>query len=704
MPVAGLGLGLYKPSGKLLKSAVQRWSDRVSAAGGSIPSNTQQIISDYFEKPILLAGLRGRIKLCYLFVGSGINSQKVPYIGSVNATPVNCVNADFTATTGFTGNGTNKYLNLGVSPNGLGLAIDNLQLIVYGSNLGGAVTRGILGSTGPGAMRNLLYRENDQSYRSEFDANAGNVASVITGVAAGMVVAQSPSPGMQRVNLNGVNVAFDPNSGYRTGASSTGNLIALAYDNAGSIILQSPASLRFLAVTERMTDAELALLYQIVDQLQVRLSRSTTGSTAQSLIVTAPAPYQVFQRGGNGKADIQIQGYYSGLATTIEARWNGGAWSAIATVAGTGSWRGSLPAQSAGQGTLDVRAANNTGNVISKAYVGVGDVIWPCGQSNTAGMFTNLQGYSHPTLKASKFMKDRGWSEYSDQSAAYNGAGSIWGPVATLIMAYTGVPVAIVNCGIGSTALVNGPWNAVNGSAFDQAVYSFKQLGSNGVLCVVYHQGESDTTGVSRAAYNAALDAIAAAFQSQTGYAFKMVVAQIGTVNASTAPNIDAIRYAISDAWNDNPDVAWGPSFYDVVMTDGLHLTTDAQALMGAARWMRAIRKQVFKDPLSEGRGPRFLSASYAGTNIDIQLQDGVAPLVLGASPTIGWAVSDAGGAKTVSGVTLITGGLRVTVNSTLTGPVSVSLGSGNSGAGNTIKDSGAIAPYPIEPFSVTLA
>lgn len=437
--------------------------------------------------------------------------------------------------------------------------------------------------------------------------------------------------------------------------------------------------------------------------MQVRLSRSATSATAQSLVVTSPVAYQIFQRSPSNTVDIQIQGYYSGSATSIEAQWNGGAWTAIATVLGTGTWRGTLPAQSPGQGTLNVRAANATGTVISKSFVGVGDVFWVNGQSNAAGQFNSAQPYSHATLKAAKFRKDRTWEEYSDPSGAYIAGGSVWGRVATLVMAYTGAPVGFANCGIGSTALVNGAWNSTNGTAFDQSVYSFKQANSGGARAILWHQGETDTSnGVTQSAYNAAFDALIGAFQVGADTTAKTISAQIGQASTSTATNINSVRYAIAQAWDDNPNALWGPPLWDRNLADGLHWTTDADAIELAARWWRAIKYHCF-DQTSEGRAPRYSSATYSGTNIDVLIQGGAGSLNLGASPTTGWAVSDTGGNKTISGVSLISGGLRVAVNSSLTGPVSLSLGSGNTGVGNTIKDSGAIAAYPIEPFAVTL-
>jgi Carbohydrate esterase, sialic acid-specific acetylesterase len=685
------------PAGKL-KSLSQKFRERVNAAGGSIDDPTYNLIVEYLERPLVAAGLVP--ELSYIFVGSGANTQKVPFTGRVNATPVNCVDGDFTSS-GFTGDGSTKYLNLNQSAVDLGLTLDNLTLITYGTNLGGTGTYVHVSATGPGARRSMLYREVDGSFRYDCDDQAVSVAFLVTAVAAGMVAGQSPpDSAYQRIWLDDVPQAYDPAAPRINGAeASTGKFLALAYDNAGSIALHSPGNLRFLAIMRSLTDPQMRLLYRIIDQFNSRLGRSATGNTNQSLIVTTPESYQVFQRDSFNKADIVIEGYYSGSATTIEARWNGGAYVPIATVVRTGPFRGVLTGQSAGQGTLEVRQVN-TGNVVSKTFVGVGDIFFCAGQSNSSGQFTNLQTYSHGSLKASMLQKYRGWQELADPTGAYIGGGSVWPRLATRHMADQNVPVAFVCMGVGSTFLANaGQWDKDIGVSFAQARHILKQIGSI-PRAILWYQGETDATlGNSGTSYLAALTAMRQAFSDAAGSQIPLMPVQIGYIDPTLSPTtLDGIREAIAQAWN-LPNFLWGFPCYDRNLSvgaggDGLHWRSDADATELSARYWRALKAQLFGG--TEGRAPEFLSATFTADQINILTQYGFGTLSLGIS---GFEVIDANGTRSVINAGSIAGGFSLTVDQALVGPVTISYGKGNAGIGTSIRDNGSITRYYLVPF-----
>lgn len=654
-----------------------------------------EIIAQYFTTPVTQAGLLSKIKAAWHFIGSGINAQKDSAIGDYEFAAINCVDGDFTTATGFQGNGTDKFLRANFSPVDLGLTIDNIQFIVYGANIGGSATR-VLMDAHDGAFSNLLMRENDGTFLADFDNNTASRVFVGTAVNNGMLVASSPSPAMQRLNLNGSNVAFDVGATYRTIRLSTGQLTIGAYDNAGSPVFAHNASFRFAAITERMTDSELKLLYNAVEQTQVALSRSATGATAQNLIVTSPSSTQVFQRNSNDKADIKVEGICY-TTSNIEARLDSEPWQTIAISSG-GYWQGYLMGRNKGQYTLQVRTADNPGSVITRTYVGVGDNLLVIGQSNAAGQFNNPQPYSHPTLKAAKYRKDGEWAEYSDPSGGYIGGGSVWGKLATLLMAYTGCPVGIVNCGLGSTFLVNGQWNVTNGAAYDQALYTAKQIGS-GYRAVLMDLGQTDAAnGSSREDFKNGLISVIEDLSNALGLPdLKMLVASIGQVGVATTNNLNNIRLAISDAWK-TEKILQAPIYWNLDLADDLHLTTDVEADISAALWFRAIKDQLLNP--TENTPPKFLSATWNGSTIRVYFQGNTTALTLGASPTLGWTVTDSGGSKTVTAVSLAANNsLQLTCNFTLSGTVTISLGSGNSSAGNTIKDSDLTAPSPIEPF-----
>ncbi|OWY58578.1 hypothetical protein B7486_79210, partial [cyanobacterium TDX16] len=126
------------------------------------------------------------------------------------------------------------------------------------------------------------------------------------------------------------------------------------------------------------------------------------------LTLTSPVAFQVVQR-HNGTGNIPIAGSAS-AAGTVEARFNSGAWQAIATVSG-GTFAGSLASQPQGQGSVEVRLAEAPDAVVSVAPVGIGDVFIVAGQSNASGRGTNPQPVSHPVLKAGVFGNDYVWHE-----------------------------------------------------------------------------------------------------------------------------------------------------------------------------------------------------------------------------------------------------------------------------------------------------
>jgi len=128
----------------------------------------------------------------------------------------------------------------------------------------------------------------------------------------------------------------------------------------------------------------------------------------EAIGVNTPVAWQVLQRDGSDQADIAITGWYSGSPTSIEARFAGGDWTEIDGSPSGGRFSGTLAGQS-GQGTLEVRFANDTGKSTSVANVGIGDIFVVAGQSNAEGRATNSQSYSHATLKASVYTSSDKW-------------------------------------------------------------------------------------------------------------------------------------------------------------------------------------------------------------------------------------------------------------------------------------------------------
>lgn len=312
--------------------------------------------------------------------------------------------------------------------------------------------------------------------------------------------------------------------------------------------------------------------------------------------------YQVVQRNASNEADLTVSGtILTAGAHDVEARWNGGAWTVIDDAA-TGTFSGTLAAQSAGQGTLEVRLADLPLNIEQILNVGIGDVFICAGQSNMSGRGTNNQAYSHATLKAALFGNNYAWKELSDPYDSATGqtdavssdsspaaAGSFLPILATLIMADQNVPVAFVPCAKGGTSITDwlpGADHSDRTTLYGSMNYRISQTGVKAVLLWL---GETDAiAGMDAATFNGHLDTVANAVG--TDASVKVIPCKLqNSSGIADDPNEAAINTAIGTAWADNANVAAGPDLTDIASDDTYHLQTDAKLLTAAQRWFAAL-------------------------------------------------------------------------------------------------------------------
>lgn len=92
-----------------------------------------------------------------------------------------------------------------------------------------------------------------------------------------------------------------------------------------------------------------------------------------------------------------------------------------------------------------------------------------------------------------------------------------------------------------------------------------------GAKCILWWQGESDAlSGMSQATYNAHLDTLANAINTDLG--IKLMPCKLLNCSGADVTNINA---AIAEAWGDNTNVLRGPDLSNIPSDDNFHATTN---------------------------------------------------------------------------------------------------------------------------------
>jgi len=325
------------------------------------------------------------------------------------------------------------------------------------------------------------------------------------------------------------------------------------------------------------------------------VSPSISNITVNSNSITFTRPsftesataYRIYQRNSSNQASVRVSGTYVGTPTSLEYRWNGGAWAPLGGTMSGGSFNNTLTLTGPAQGDLQVRFANDTSVFQTLVAVGVGDV-WLCpGQSNHVGGGTginyvppvapgahpgwvgcicDLTGTWRPNFETSTdpFHKATEATGFPDASELYpgvfsnGGAATYFGALATRLMAL-GIPTAFVPCAKGSTDI--NVW-MVGSSTFNTLVDRATQIG--GHKGVIWWQGEGDAAiNTPRSTFETKLNGIV----TQWGTTFpgcKWVLMNLnaagnGTGNGGTGPSdtgFNAIHAAIANVAATNANAA----------------------------------------------------------------------------------------------------------------------------------------------------
>jgi hypothetical protein len=294
-------------------------------------------------------------------------------------------------------------------------------------------------------------------------------------------------------------------------------------------------------------------------------------SVADNIVISSVAPWALFQRDAEtNTGSIPVSGTYSGAPTSIEARFNGGAWVVLDAAPAGGTFSGTLTGLAAGNGALEVRYSNDTGVTDSVANVAIGAKFLFWGQSNFSGRATNAQSYTGTAGWFHKYTVTNGaWQEGADPFDTDTASGSLFPLLASDLTDLLGCPVAFIGVAAGSTTLAQ--WQS--GQTLNTRMLSYiSSAADDGLEAVVSWIGESDASAATaevdfKARYNAVID------QLYTLTSAKSLLVAISGLNNTDYANV---RQWISDiaAANDNAyddEVQMWPLF------QGIHYVSDTE-------------------------------------------------------------------------------------------------------------------------------
>lgn len=324
--------------------------------------------------------------------------------------------------------------------------------------------------------------------------------------------------------------------------------------------------------------------------------------TSKPEIIT-PVSYQVQQALTNTTGSISITGAVRHLTSDVEASFNGGSFTTIATGV-KGLFSANLTNQPIGQGDLILRAKSST-NREAKSIIGLGDIFVIAGQSNASGRSTNNQSYSHATLKAGMFGNDYFWGELNDpldrstnqvdSVSSDTAAGSIWPLVATSYLSARSAPCAFVPTAKGGTTIsqwLPGANHQDRTTLYGSMVYRALQTGAKAIL---WWQGEQDAfVGTSTSSYQTSMETIISALETDLpGVIF--VPAKLHKGNSYSDGNAANIQTAIQNVWDGgHSNVEQGPDLSDLRSESGDHFLNDANTSLVATRWWTALQSAFF--------------------------------------------------------------------------------------------------------------
>lgn len=373
---------------------------------------------------------------------------------------------------------------------------------------------------------------------------------------------------------------------------------------------------------------------------------------ADTLTLSSPQARQIIQRNSNNQADVRVTGSYTGTAIRLEARavvmagaTNNGVstdWVAIVIAPTNGPYAGTLTNITAGGWyRVEVRAVEANANVTITAGVdraGVGDIFVTAGQSNAACYGNPQQVPTDDRVSAFNLsMFATNWQFAKDPqpniSGGMSSSGSPWPILGSLLIASNQVPVGFVGLAYGGTAI--GSW--VPGTSLYRNISNILvRFGTNGVRAVLWHQGESDTTGATptpAATYAQRLSNIVVQSRADAGWSVPWGIAEVGYYSVGSLAGQESVAAGHRICIYTTPNCFRGARTDDFKqegkLSDGIHFNGPGLA-DHAQQWADALQG-----------GVEDLTVKNGNFESDLPLLDGRLEI---ATRVVGWNRVNAAG------------------------------------------------------------
>lgn len=433
------------------------------------------------------------------------------------------------------------------------------------------------------------------------------------------------------------------------GASTTSTVSYLASGDTSATGANALTGVTTAAFTNYAGEVYTAAAAGVLDNSAAGgADRGLNLSVADIIAITSPYDWQFFARNkATNTGSIAITGTYSGstVPTSIQARWNGGAWTTISASPSGGTFSGTLTSLASGNGTLEVRYSNATTVTDSVDNVAIGAKLLFWGQSNFSGRANNPQTYTGTAGYFHKYtVTNNLWQQGGDPFDTDTVSGSLFPLLANYLVAQLGCPVAFIGVAAGSTALAQ--WQS--GQTLNTRMLNYiSAAASDGLEAICSWIGETDAgNATSETDYKTRYNAVIDQLKTLTGVNSMLVA--ISGLNLTDYANV---RQWINDIAASNANASdTVPQIWPLYQK--IHYETDTETALAADAVFDGIVSSFYTNIVTAGGAGQF-SLSGNGSASTTRIAGGVSAVVMageGDAVVVGAAVVyDAGGAGSVT-------------------------------------------------------